>query len=133
MATHAPFTHRLLLTGGFAVAVAAAPIVAALSGAVQQPSSTPLADCPPGQSLDVLSDSCKPDSEVPGPIENPINPENEQLQTGSITGSQPGEVGRLPEVNGIPCNGGNTGLCIGLTEINESLGAQNNYENPFGN
>lgn len=112
---------------GFALALAVAPIVVAVTH--QAPSAT-LAQCPPGQSLDVMTGACHPDSEAPEPVNNPINPEEAQLQTGSITSAETGEVGRLPEVNGIPCNGDNTGLCIGLSEQNQSLEATPN--NPFG-
>lgn len=130
MVTTAPFARRIMPAAGFAVAAVAAPLVA---GALLQPTSTPLAQCPPGQTFDPTTVSCRPGNDFETPITNPINPEHEQLQTEAITGSQPGEVGRLPEVNGIPCNGDNTGLCIGLTEVNESLGGHNNSGNPFGN
>ena len=50
---------------------------------------------------------------------NPIEPGTTDLQPGSITSAEPGNVGELPEVDGIPCNGnhgggGSTGECIGL-------------------
>jgi hypothetical protein len=103
--------------------VAAAPILWTAGG--HSPAVSPLAQCPPGQTLDVLTGTCSPDVQAPEPVANPINPEEAQLQPGSITSSETGEVGRLPEVNGIPCNGDNTGLCIGLTEVNEQLGVAN--------
>ena len=70
-------------------------------------------------------------SRATNPIVSPINPEGANLQPGSLTGAEAGEVGRLPEVNGIPCNGQNTGLCIGLSENNEALNAS--PSDPFGN
>ena len=51
---------------------------------------------------------------------NPIEPGITDLQPGALTESGAGNVGQLPEVNGIPCNGGNTGLCIGLNQNNPS-------------
>lgn len=123
---HTPLARRLLLAGGFALAVAAAPMIAG----AHQVAPTPLASCPPGQNLDVLTGACRPGDEAPEPIENPINPEGADLQTGSITSAETGEIGRLPEVNGIPCNGDNTGLCIGLSEQNQSL--EGTPSDPFG-
>lgn len=119
MAVNRPPARRALLIAGLAGAVAA-PVAAALLGV---PTAAPLAQCPTGQSLDVLTGTCSPDSKASEPIANPINPEGAALQPGSITSSETGSVGQLPEVNGIPCNGDNTGLCIGLTEMNEQLGA----------
>ena len=127
MATDTTFAQRLLLAGGFSVAIAAAPLVTAFTGEID---STPLAECPAGQTLDALTATCHPESAAPNPIVSPINPEGATLQPGSLTGAEPGEVGRLPEVNGIPCNGANTGLCIGLSENNQALEAT--PSNPFG-
>ena len=127
MATHTTFAQRLLLAGGFAVAMSAAPLVAALTG---QTSSTPLAECPSGQVLNPLTATCHPESAAPAPVVSPLNPEGANLQPGSLTGTEPGQVGRLPEVNGVPCNGENTGLCIGLSENNAALDAT--PSNPFG-
>ena len=59
--------QRLLLAGGFTLAITAAPIVAALSASAPGPGTPAVATCP---------------------------------------------------VDGIPCNGSNTGLCIGLSENN---------------
>lgn len=123
MNVNASFAQRVALTGLFAVAVAAGPLV----GAVFGPATTgiPLAECPEGQSLDPLTGTCHPSSQAPLPVTDPINPEGAQLQPGSLTGTLPGEVGRLPEVNGIPCTGSNTGQCIGLSENNNQFGPQN--------
>lgn len=121
MVTHSTLPHRMLLAGGFAAAVVMGPIAGAVFGT--SPVSVPLANCPPGQSLDVFTGACHPGNEAPEPVENPINPEGAELQTGAITSAETGEIGRLPEVNGIPCTGDNTGLCIGLTEMNNNLGS----------
>ncbi len=121
MTVHATFTRRLLLPGAVLAAVAAPLAAAAIGGS---PTLTPLAECPVGQTLDPLTGTCSPSSVAPQPITNPIDPEGAQLQPGSITGTAPGEVGRLPEVNGIPCDGANTGKCIGLSENNAQFGNQ---------
>ena len=49
---------------------------------------------------------------------NPVDPGISGLQPDAVTSSKPGEVGQLPEVNGIPCQGDNTGLCLGLEQEN---------------
>ncbi len=110
------------MTAGIALVVGA-PIIVTLMGigGAGQP-STPLASCPGNEVLDPTSGACRPATDVAPTTFSPINPEKEPLQPGSITSSDAGEVGQLPEVNGIPCNGGNTGLCIGLQEQNAMLG-----------
>jgi len=108
MATFSTLTSRLLAAGGFAVAVAAAPVVVALS-APAAPHSPTLAECPMTETLDPASGACKPIQDVAPPTQNPINPEGAALMPGSITSG-----GQLPSVDGIPCTGGNTGQCLGL-------------------
>jgi hypothetical protein len=116
MASLTTLTNRLLLAGGFAVAVAAAPIVVALSTPAA-PSSPALAECPMTEVLDPNTGACRPINDVAPQTTSPIEPGITNLQPGSLT--QSGQhAGQLPEVNGIPCNGGNTGLCIGLEQNN---------------
>lgn len=115
MATLTTRTNRVLVAGGFAVAMAAAPIVVALS-APATPNGPALAECPSTEILDPVSGACQPVQDVTPPTQNPLNPENSQLAPGALTEGTGGNVGQLPEVNGIPCNGGNTGLCIGLEQ-----------------
>ena len=114
MATSTTFAHRLVVAGGFAVAVAAAPLVAALSSPAG-PALPALAECLPGQVLDPVTNACQPAPGAPAPL-NPIDPNITGLQSGAITSGEAGQVGRLPEVSGIPCQGDNTGLCIGIQE-----------------
>lgn len=122
MATSSSLTQRLLLAGGFVLA-AAAPLMTVAAGHPAGPLPA-VAACPTGEVQDQASGACKPvtdkTSSEPGSV-NPINPENVPLQPNEITSSRPGNVGSLPEVNGIPCNGnhsggGSTGQCIGLEE-----------------
>ncbi len=106
--------QRLLIGGGLAlVAVAPIAVVAAAHGA--GPVLPAVASCPDDQILD-SNGVCQPATAVVAPTFDPINPEGAQLQPGAITSSDPGRVGQLPEVDGIPCDGSNTGVCIGLSE-----------------
>ena len=111
-------TQRLLLAGGFTLAITAAPIAAALIAPAVGPAAPAVASCPTGETLDTASGACKPVTDQTVPSLNPIEPGAVSLQPDSITSSLPGKQGQLPEINGIPCNGDNTGLCMGLTEEN---------------
>ncbi|WP_319455011.1 MULTISPECIES: intersectin-EH binding protein Ibp1 [unclassified Mycobacterium] len=96
MATPEFSVRRLILTGGFAVAVAAAPAVAAL--AVPSAPAPSVAACPNGEIEDTFTTTCTPELV-------PNSPE-----FGSTS------QGGLPSVDGIPCTGANSGQCIGLSE-----------------
>jgi hypothetical protein len=116
MATLTTLTNRLLVAGGFAVAIAAAPVMVALSTPAA-PSSPALAECPSTEVADPVTGACQPISDVAPPTTNPVNPEGAALAPGALTeGTGSGNVGQLPEVAGIPCTGGNIGQCIGLQE-----------------
>jgi hypothetical protein len=95
----APFqisARRLLLAGGFALAVAAAPAVAAL--AVPVAPGTHVAACPVGEEEDLYTDACVPHTVPNSPFSAPAgNPD-------------------IPEIDGIPCTGRDSGQCIGLAE-----------------
>ena len=119
MATLGTLTNRLLVAGGFAVAIAAAPVVATLA-TPSGPASHAVAECPSTETLDPNSGACPPISDVAPQTTNPIEPGVTDLAPGALTESGTGQTGMLPEVNGIPCNGGNTGLCMGLQENNPS-------------
>jgi len=88
-------SQRAILIGGFALAVAAAPAVAAVVPALNAPA--PVAECPAGAILEPTSGACVTGGEQNTPAAIPGNP-------------------ALPEVDGIPCTGANTGECIGLQE-----------------
>lgn len=97
MATISNPVWRLAVAGGFALAIAAAPALAVL--ATPSTGSVPaVAACPPGEHLDVATDTCVPGADTGIGTENPNAGHN------------------LPEVAGIPCTGANTGQCIGLEE-----------------
>jgi hypothetical protein len=87
MATFQTPARRLILAGGFAVAIAAAPAIAVF--AVPTTSTpAPVAQCPMGEMQDPATGMC-----MPAPAQ-----------------------GSVPEIQGIPCTGQNTGECIGLGE-----------------
>ena len=105
MATfHLP-TRRLILAGGFAVAIAAAPAVAMFAVPTTGSSAPTISACPGGETEDQFTNICVPDIV-------PNSPE--------FTSTSP--VGGLPEIGGIPCTGHNSGECIGLSEEQQAEG-----------
>jgi hypothetical protein len=86
MATLQISARRLVLAAGFAVAIAAAPVVTALTVPSIAPS---FGACPSGETEDLYTDACTPDLVPNSP---------------------------LPQVDSIPCTGRNSGQCIGLSE-----------------
>lgn len=130
MATLTVSAQRVLLAGSFAVAAAAAPILIAVA-APDAPAAPALATCPSTEVLDPLTGACKPKTDVVAESTSPIEPGVTGLAPGSITGSgNSGSVGQLPEINGIPCNGSNTGLCMGLQQENANAALTPN--SPYG-
>ena len=103
MATMKFSARRLIIAGGFAVAVAAAPAIAFV--ATPAPSAGSLA-CAGGEEPDLYTSVC-----VPHLVPNAGQPY-------SAIGANPD----LPAVNlpggggSIPCTGHNSGQCIGLSE-----------------
>jgi len=94
MTTQQLSARRLLVAGGFAIAIAAAPAVAAFAGPSIAPSFG--AACANGETEDVYTNNCTPDLVPNSPVQ--------------------GSPGGLPSVDGVPCTGGNSGQCIGLSE-----------------
>jgi hypothetical protein len=105
MATFQFSARRLILAGGFAVAVAAAPAIAVFAVPTTG-TSTPVAQCPAGEEPDIYTGIC-----VPHTVPN----------AGSPFQSIPGNPD-LPSIMGIPCTGHNSGQCIGLAEEQEAMG-----------
>jgi hypothetical protein len=91
--------QRLILAGGFAVAVAAAPAIAVF--AVPAPNAAPMAQCPAGEEPDQFTAVC-----VPHTVPNAGSPF-------STTAANPD----VPTIGGIPCIGHNAGRCIGLAQV----------------
>ncbi|WP_101950647.1 intersectin-EH binding protein Ibp1 [Mycobacterium sp. 3519A] len=88
-------SRRSILLGAFALAVAAAPAVAAVG---VSSTLTHVAECPPGYVTEETSGAC--------------------VMGGAPAGGESAVPGNpaMPEVDGIPCTGANTGECIGLQE-----------------
>ena len=103
MATLKLPARRLFLAGGFAIAVAAAPAISAFAVPVVASPAPSISACPNGESEDIYTNECVPD----------LVPNSPEMQTSS---------GGLPEVQGIPCTGANSGQCIGLGEEQQSEG-----------
>lgn len=82
---------RLLAAGGLAGIALAAPTLTVTT------TSATLAGCPNGESSDTFTGSCVPD----------IVPNSHGFTTAP---------NQLPQIDGIPCNGANSGECIGLSE-----------------
>ncbi len=100
--------RRLLLAGGFAVAVAVGPVL----GAVTLPvSADPQAeDCTEGEENDVFTGSCVPHTVPNSPFS-------------SIAGNPDLPAVNIPGGGGsIPCVGQNAGQCIGLAEEDAAEG-----------
>lgn len=104
MATLELSLRRLVVAGGFAVAVAAAPTIAVFT---IPSAAAPLAQCPSGEEEDLYTGICVPHT-VPNSGTSPFS---------SIAGNP-----ALPSIDGIPCTGHNSGECIGLAEESEAMG-----------
>lgn len=91
--------RRIIISGGFALAVAAAPAVVAVAVPSSSPASA-VADCPSGEDSDQFTGEC-----VPFVVPNSPSPFT------TIPGNPD-----IPEIDGIPCTGHDSGACIGLAE-----------------
>ncbi|MFG1931508.1 intersectin-EH binding protein Ibp1 [Mycobacterium sp. NPDC048908] len=109
MTTDLTPTRRLLLTGGFAVAIAVTPAVVAIAHPTQTTDLKPVAACSDGEEEDVFTASCTP-------FLVPNSPEGF-----TSTAANPD----IPEIAGVPCLGGrSSGACIGLAEDEAAAGPQ---------
>ncbi|MET0452785.1 MAG: intersectin-EH binding protein Ibp1 [Mycobacterium sp.] len=90
--------RRIILAGGFALAVAAAPAVVALASPALPGSNN--AACVSGEEEDTYTGNC-----IPHTVPNSPSPFS------SIPGNPD-----IPAIDGIPCTGANSGQCIGLAE-----------------
>jgi hypothetical protein len=108
MATLMLSARRLILTGGFAVALAAAPVIAV----VAVPGASPMAQCPSGEEQDLFVGTCVPHT-VP----------NSGSAFQSIAGNPSLPAVEEPGGGGaIPCTGHDSGQCIGLAEEDAAAG-----------
>ena len=104
MTTSSLSLKRLVLIGGFVLAAAAAPTVGVLSA--PQPESQLAQGCQSGEEADQFTTTCTPF----------LVPNSPPLFT--TTAANPD----VPEIDGIPCIGHNSGACIGLAENAEAAG-----------
>jgi hypothetical protein len=103
MATMKFPARRLIIAGGFAVAVAAAPAIAFV--ATPAPAASPLA-CAGGEEPDLYTSVC-----VPHLVPNAGQPYT------ALSGNPDLPAVSVPGGGGsIPCTGHNSGQCIGLAE-----------------
>jgi hypothetical protein len=98
--------RRLILAGGFAVAVAAAPAIAVVATPAAGPAYAQ--PCPGGEEGDPFTGVCIPHTVPNSP---------------SVFSSIPGNPD-LSQIDGVPCTGANSGKCIGLAEEAQSEGPQ---------
>lgn len=99
---------RTWLSCGFALAVVAAPAAALIPAA--PPAAAAPAACPSGEESDVFSGDCQPFL-----APNTNSPD----YSASFSPSQVATDGAnpdIPEIDGVPCTGANSGECIGLAE-----------------
>lgn len=104
MRTYPIAPGRLILAGGFAFAIAITPAVAMVAHPMQPTDSKPMAACDSGEEEDVFTTTCTP-------ILVPNSPSSQGFTS---TAANPD----IPEINGIPCTGRDSGACIGLSEDN---------------
>jgi hypothetical protein len=97
MATSSSAIRRKLLIGAFVAAAAAAPAIAAHT---MPEAAIPQAQCTSGEEADTFTTTC-----VPFMVPNAGSPF-------TTTAANPD----VPEIDGIPCIGHNSGACIGLAE-----------------
>ncbi len=101
--------RRLFLAAGIGLAVLGGPAMAvmAMPGATV---STPLAACTGGEEEDVYTTTCVP-------FMVPNSPDDSGFTTNAANPD-------IPEIDGVPCTGHDSGACIGLSEEQQSEGPQ---------
>jgi hypothetical protein len=120
MATFQFPARRLIIAGGFAVAVAAAPAIAVF--AVPTLDAVPLAQCPPGEEADQFTAVCVPHTVPNAGTPFQVIPGNPDLPAVGLPGGG----------GAIPCSGHNSGQCIGLAEEQQAMGPQPVPESTIG-
>jgi hypothetical protein len=101
--------RRLLSAGVLATAVAVPPAVAAFA-APAAVSSTPQAACTGGEEEDLYTTTCVP-------FMVPNSPDDSGFTTNAANPD-------IPEIEGVPCTGHDSGACIGLSEEQQDMGPQ---------
>jgi len=99
-------SQRLILAVGLALATFGAPT--AVMATTMASVSTPVAACTSGEEEDVYTTSC-----VPFLVPN---------SPGGFTTTAANPD--IPEIDGVPCTGRDSGACIGLAEEQQDMGPQ---------
>ncbi len=99
--------RRLLLAVGIGLAVVGGPVAVVLAMPVAV-TSTPLAACTGGEESDVYTTTCVP-------FMVPNSPDDSGFTTNAANPD-------IPEIDGVPCTGRDSGACIGLAEEQQSMG-----------
>lgn len=109
MAVYQVQARRLFFAAGIGLAVVAGPAIAVMAspGAVV---STPLAACTGGEEADVYTTTCVP-------FMVPNSPDDSGFTTNAANPD-------IPEIDGVPCTGHDSGACIGLSEEQQDMGPQ---------
>jgi hypothetical protein len=103
MVTSQKSFRRLVVAGALTLATLGVP--AALAAGV---TGSSLADCTSGEEMDVFTTNCTPflvPNSPSGFTTNAANPD-------------------VPEIDGVPCTGADSGACIGLSEDQAAAGPQ---------
>jgi hypothetical protein len=108
MMTYSITTRRLIVAGGFALAIGISPAAAIVAHPTHATDSKPMAVCDSGEEEDVFTTSCTP-------FLVPNSP-----QGFTSTAANPD----IPEIEGVPCTGRDSGACIGLSEEEAAAGPQ---------
>ena len=101
-------SRRFILAVGLAMAAFAGPV--AVLATPTAGVSTPLAACTSGEEEDVYTTSCVP-------FMVPNSPDDDGFTTNAANPD-------IPEIDGVPCTGHDSGSCIGLAEEQEAMGPQ---------
>ena len=109
MAIYSVQARRFFPAAVLALAVVGSPlaVVATTPGAAV---STPLAACTSGEEEDVYTTSCVP-------MLVPNSPDDGGFTTNAANPD-------IPEIDGVPCTGHDSGACIGLSEEQQDMGPQ---------
>ena|SRR5829696_3759762 len=100
---------RFHLAAVLALAFVGAPVMTVM--AMPSPTaSTPLAACTGGEEEDVYTTTCVP-------FMVPNSPDDGGFTTNAANPD-------IPEIEGVPCTGHDSGACIGLSEEQQDMGPQ---------
>ena len=101
-------SQRLILAGGLALAIFGLPVAVMSMSTPMASVSTPLAACTSGEEEDVYTTTC-----VPFMVPN---------SPGGFTTTAANPD--IPEIDGVPCTGHDSGACLGLAEEQQDMGPQ---------